>query len=216
MQNRQKELGSSLRARGSKKGWVQSVQTRDKMCTGYPMCNAEEEEEEEDIHFRIKCHVLIWISGFSGLVELINIIVDRWSQLQQIALPAAAAATRPIHTVYISSYRMYTEPHQQWMTPFVNIYTCDTVMSFELDMRFFYLFMLHQLNVANMMCNIKSGAVECVTSLSISFLNKWSKNWDINVALWLCSLLINNYHVYFTYSMPTVTHLLLVYVYLNS
>lgn len=77
MQNRQKELGLSLRARGSKKGWVQSVQTRDKMCTGYSMCNAEEEEEEEDIHFRIKCHVLIWISGFSGLVELINIIVDR-------------------------------------------------------------------------------------------------------------------------------------------
>lgn len=122
-------------------------------CTGYPMCNAEEEEEEEDIHFRIKCHVLIWISGFSGLVELINIIIDRWSQLQQIALPAAAAATRPIHTVYISSYRMYTEPHQQWMTPFVNIYTCDTVMSFELDMRFFYLFMLHQLNVAIMRCS---------------------------------------------------------------
>lgn len=43
------------------------------------MCNAEEEEEEEeeDIYFIIKCHVVIWISGFSGLVELINIIVDR-------------------------------------------------------------------------------------------------------------------------------------------
>lgn len=175
------------------------------------MCNAEEEEEEEDIHFRIKCHVLIWISGFSGLVELINIIIDRWSQLQQIALPAAAAATRPIHTVYISSYRMYTEPHQQWMTPFVNIYTCDTVMSFELDMRFFFIFSCY-INWMWQTC----GAVECVTSLSISFLNKWSKNWDINVALWLCSLLINNYHVYFKYSMATVTHLLLVYVYLNS